>query len=255
MGLELAAAFLAGIVSFISPCIIPMIMVYLTTITGFAFDALIMSGKNPLIRKALVAKTLVFVLSFTLVFTAAGAAAAVLGKALPDFFSAMSIIAGIMFLLLAIYYVGLLKGIAWRIGGMMDEGRVKKFAEGWKGSDGGLSYAGVFMVGLLFALVCSHCISPTLFPALVLASSANDAFSGGAVMLAFSLGLGLSFLLASLFFSQTVCRLEWIARNRRVVNFAVGAMFIAFGILLLTGQYLSFVSVLYRIVPWQGAGM
>lgn len=255
MGFELAAAFLVGAVSFISPCIIPMIMVYLSTITGFSFEALASAGKNREVRKILVKKTLVFILSFTLVFTIIGGIVAGFAANLEGYFDLMSLAAGALFVLLGLHYLGALKGIFWRFGGMMDDGKLKKMAEGWRERDGTLSYAGVFVVGLLFALVCSHCISPTLFPTLLLASSTGDFAGGSAVMLAFSLGLGTAFMIAALFLSQTIERLKWIARHRRIVHAAIGLFFLLFGILLLSGQYLSFVSLLYRIIPWKVPGM
>lgn len=255
MGFELAAVFLIGAISFISPCIIPMIMVYLTTITGFSFETLLKHGKAKDVRRTVVAKTLVFILSFTIVFTVMGALAGVLAGSMGKFFEAMSLAAGALFVLLGLYYLGALRAIFWRFGGMMSEEKLRVLSERWKGKDGALSYAGVFVVGLGFALVCSHCISPTLFPTILLASSTQDFASGGMVMLAFSLGLGASFLIAALFLSQTIEKLKWIAKHRRTVNLIIGLFFLAFGILLLSGEYLSFVSLLYRLIPWRVGAM
>lgn len=255
MGFELAAAFLIGAISFISPCIIPMIMVYLSTITGFSFEALSKSANGRGVQRILVKKTLVFVLSFTLVFTLIGGIAAGFAANLGGYFDLMSVAAGALFLLLGLHYLGVLKAVVWRFGGMMDEEKLRRMADGWRERNGTLSYAGVFVVGLVFALVCSHCISPTLFPTLLLASSAKDFVGGSTVMLAFSLGLGMAFMLAALFLSQTLEKLRWIARHRRAVYAAIGLFFLAFGLLLLSGQYLSFVSLLYQIIPWKVPGM
>jgi cytochrome c-type biogenesis protein len=253
--MELALPFLTGVVSFISPCIIPMIIVYLTTITGFSFEALLRDGGSVSIRRQIVSKTAVFVLAFTLVFTAVGAAAAALAGAMPAFFGITSILAGALFIVLGLHYFGLLKDVFWRFGGMMDEGKLEKATERWRAEDGTLSYAGVFAVGAIFALVCSHCISPTLFPTLMLAASTQDVAGGALVMLAFSAGLGVSFLAASLFFSRTMESLKALQRHQRAVRLAVGVIFIVMGLLLLSGQYLTFVSLLYRAIPWRGIGM
>ena len=255
MGFELALAFFTGAISFLSPCIIPMVMVYLTTITGFSIETLTGKASSAAIRRMLFFKTLAFVLSFTIVFTLIGALAAVLGGALPNFFSAMSLIAGVLFILLALHYFGLLKTILWRFGSMMDDTKLKELTQRFRENDGSLSYAGVFLVGLAFALVCSHCISPTLFPTLLLASSTQDAVGGGAVMFAFSLGLGAAFLLASLFLSQVLSKLKWIAAHRRTANLIIGAIFPLYGLLLLSGNYRQFVSLLYSIIPWRIPGM
>lgn len=255
MAFELALAFFTGAISFLSPCIIPMIMVYLTVITGFSIATLTSKSNSQSVRRSVFLKTLAFVLSFTIVFTLIGALAASMAGALPNFFGTMSLVAGILFILLALHYFGILRLVFWRFGSMMDDGKLKALTQRFRENDGSLSYVGVFLVGLAFALVCSHCISPTLFPTLLLASAAQDAVGGGAVMLSFSLGLGAAFLLASLFLSQVLSKLKWIAAHRRAVNLIIGIIFLAFGLLLLSGNYLSFVSLLYRIIPWKVPGM
>ncbi len=253
--LELVISFLAGAASFLSPCIIPMIIVYLTTISGFSFDELLKNGSSAHARRVVLSKTAVFVLAFTLVFTAFGALAGTLAPLLGWVFSVMSVLAGLLFLLLGLHHLGLLKRVFWRFGTMMDQDKIESFASRWKGADGTLSYAGVFAVGFIFALVCSHCISPTLLPALAIAASAGDLLGGGAVMLAFSLGLGLTFMLAAIFFEQTIERLGWIEKHKEAADFVVGIIFLLMGLLLLSGQYLSLVSLLYRLLPTTGAGM
>ncbi|MEW6721748.1 MAG: cytochrome c biogenesis protein CcdA [Candidatus Micrarchaeota archaeon] len=254
MALDFIIAFLTGAVSFLSPCIIPMIIVYLTTITGFSFDALLMSGNSGAVRRQVFLKTLAFVSSFTLVFTAVGGLAAGLAGAISGAFDVLSWIAGALFLVLGLHYLGVLKKV-WRFGAMMDEKKIDALAQRWRDRDGTLSYAGVFVIGLAFALVCSHCISPTLFPTLMLAASSGDALGGSVVMLGFSLGLGSAFLLAALFFSASMERLNWLKKHEKAVRFIVGIIFLGMGLLLLSGQYLSFVSMLYRLLPWKGIGM
>lgn len=254
MALDFLIAFLTGVVSFISPCIIPMIIVYLTTITGFSFEALLKERGAPDLRRQVVLKTAAFVASFTLVFTAIGGAAAVLAGTVPGLFGIMSVIAGALFLVLGLHYLGILKK-AWSLGAMMEQGRLDSIAKRWRAKDGTLSYAGVFVIGLAFALVCSHCISPTLFPTLMLAASAGDAAGGALVMLGFSLGLGGAFLLTALFFSASMERLNWVKRNEEAVRFIIGIIFLGMGLLLLSGQYLSFVGLLYRVIPWRNIGM
>ncbi len=256
-------AFLTGVVSFISPCIIPMIMVYLSTVTGFSFEELLKmkSGRNDSrnnktrVHTHILLRTAVFVLSFAIVFTAVGGIAAGISSILPGFFSAMSMIAGVLFILLALYYFGLIKPIVLSFGSMLDKERIDELTARWKDADGSLSYAGVFVVGLLFALICSHCISPTLFPTVLLAASTGSALDGMTIMLAFSLGLGLAFMVAALFLSEVLEKLRWIRGHRREVYFVIGTIFLLFGLLFLAGKYLDFVSLLYKIVPWQSQGM
>ncbi len=248
--IDFLIAFASGAVSFLSPCIIPMIVVYLTTITGFSFDTLLRNGHSPIVRNQLMKKTAIFVLSFTLVFTSIGALAGQLSGFLGDIFSVMSSVAGFLFIILGLHYVGLLKKVAWRFGSMMSEEKIESIAKRWRQEDGTLSNAGVFIIGLAFALVCSHCISPTLLPALAIAASTGNITGGAFVMLGFSLGLGLSFMIAGFFFSRTIAKFEWIEKNMRTVQLLVGLIFLIMGVLLISGQYLSLVSLLYKIVPW-----
>ena len=254
MALDFIIAFFTGAVSFISPCIIPMIIIYLTTITGFGFESLLKNGNSAAIRQQIVSKTLVFVSSFTLVFTLIGGMAAGLAAAISGAFEVLSFIAGALFLVLGLHYLGILRKV-WSFGTMMDQEKIDSVARRWRERDGTLSYAGVFVVGLAFALVCSHCISPTLFPTLMLAASSGDALGGGIVMLGFSLGLGSAFLLSALFFSASIERLNWLRKHEKAVRFIVGIIFLGMGLLLLSGQYLSFVSALYRAIPWGNIGM
>ncbi len=228
-----------------------MIIIYLTTITGFSFEMLLEKSNSAELRKNIIKKTGVFVASFTIVFSIIGGFAGSIGGALGSFFDIMSIIAGILFVFLGLHYLGMLKTIFWRLGGMMDGGEIESAAKKWREKDGSLSTFGIFVIGTLFALVCSHCISPTLVPALALAASEADFGGGALVMLAFSLGLGSAFMITALFFSQAMERLRWIKRHERTVHIIVGVIFLFFGLLLILGQYLSLISLLYRIIPWR----
>ncbi|MEK6982109.1 MAG: cytochrome c biogenesis protein CcdA [Candidatus Micrarchaeota archaeon] len=256
MGFELIFAFITGVISFFSPCIIPMIMVYLTTITGFNLDVLLKNGNIASIRKQVFLKTLVFIASFTIVFSLMGGfAAAITASFASKFFDVASILAGVLFVVLGLYYLGIIKSILWKIGVFSDDSIISKVTQRWKSKDGTLSYTGVFVVGLFFTLVCSHCISPTLIPSLMLAATAKDFLGGSLVMLSFSLGLGLAFLVSGIFLSRALEHLRWVSSNIKKVNLIVGLVFLAIGILLLSGNYLSLVSLLYKLIPFQNPGM
>ena len=250
--LTLAIAFLMGIVSFLSPCIIPMIIVYLTTITGFSLDELMETRGSKALRRNLLLRTLAFVASFTLVFSVVGGAAGFAGSLLAQYFSALSLITGALFILFGLHLIGLLRlplGHSKGLGGL--SGKLKRF----RGSDGGLSYLGVFIVGFFFALVCSHCIGPTLYSIVALAASTASASDGMALLFAFSIGLGIPFMLTALFFWQAVGYLHLAKRHVRLLSLAIGILLLLFGLVLVTGNYLALTSLFYQIVPWRIPGM
>ncbi len=246
----LLVAFLVGAVSFASPCIIPMVMVYLTAITGFSWKELL-SGKGNGMRRKLFLRTLAFALSFTLVFTIVGGLAGTLGAFLAGYFGAMAFVSGIVFIIFGAAMLKLinLDFISQRLSGLM---RAKGgLLSGLKGTDGTISYAGVFMVGLLFALVCVHCISPTIFPAVVFAASTGSTLEGMLVMLAFSLGLALPFVALSLFLAPLFGVLRKHKGDIGKLNVLAGIVMVLFGLLLASGRYLEFVGLLQKIVPWK----
>lgn len=233
----LFVAFLTGLVSFLSPCIVPMIIVYLTTITGLSLRQL----HSHSVRKILFLRTLAFIASFTIVFTIVGAIAGTLGNLLSSYFSLMTTLTGLLFLFLGLKSLGLLNLPHLPL----------KIPKSLRTSDGSLSYVGVFLVGLFFALVCSHCISLTLFPTIALAASTTSATAGALTMLAFSLGLGLPFLAVSLFLSSAIRKLRRLEPALPLLQKVAGLIFLLFALLFLTGQYLNFVSLLYRLIPFR----
>ncbi len=246
----LLVAFLVGIISFASPCIIPMIMVYLTAITGFSWKELL-SGKGSGIRRKLFMRTIAFALSFTIVFTIVGGLAGTLGAFLAGYFSFMAFVSGAVFIIFGAAMLKLIKldFVSAALSGFMDgkEEMLKSMRDG----DGTISYAGVFVVGLLFALVCVHCISPTIFPAVVFAASTGSTVEGMLVMLAFSLGLALPFVALSLFLAPMLGVLKRHKENIGKLNAVAGIVMVLFGLLLVSGRYLEFVGLLQRIVPWK----
>jgi len=250
--ITLAIAFLIGTASFLSPCIMPMIIVYITTVTGFSLDGLAGTGKRKALRRHLLLRTLAFIASFTLVFTLVGGAAGYAGSLLAQYFNALSLFAGAIFILSSLHLLGILQLQLSHSRGLHS---ISKKLSRFKHSAGGLSYLGGFIVGLFFALVCSHCIGPTLYSIISLAASTASAGEGMALLFAFSTGLGIPFLLTALFFGRALEYLQLAKRHVRLISTVMGLVLLLFGLVLITGNYLALTSLFYRLIPWRVPGM
>jgi len=215
------AAFAVGFVSFISPCVLPLVPGYLSAVSGVSVSEL-QRGERSLLR--VLAPAVVFCMSFTAVFVALGMTATGLGSALQDSRGTLDQIAGGVIVALGVLF--LLTPF------------VPKLNREWR-PDALLSRAGSggpLIAGAAFAFAWTPCIGPTL-GAILTAASTQDSVGGGAVLLLFySLGLSIPFLLTALAFTRAWGAFRWL-RDRYVAITAVsGVVLIAMGVLLLTGE-------------------
>lgn len=259
VGIELLFAFLIGVLSFLSPCIIPMIIVYLSTITGFSMEELTgkINAKN--LRRRVFFSTIVFVASFTLVFTLVGGTAGFLGSLLTQYMQLMEFIGGLFLIFFGLHLIGLFRKISLKIP-FLDNAKCameEKFnLNRFKREDGFLGYTGVFIVGFFFALVCSHCIGPTLYPIIIYAASTGSAQIGMLTLLAFSIGLGIPFIISGLFLGRVLGYLEIVKKHYRLIEVIMGLILILFGLLMVTGNFMLLSDLFSRFIPWKlGLGM
>jgi cytochrome c-type biogenesis protein len=215
------AAFAVGFVSFISPCVLPLVPGYLSAVSGVSLTE-IQEGDRRLRRILL--PSLVFCTAFTVVFVALGMTATSLGSVLRDGRGTLDKIAGAVIIALGVFF--LLTPF------------VDRFNREWR-PDALISRAGSggpLIAGAAFAFAWTPCIGPTL-GAILTAASTQDALGDGAVLLLFySLGLSVPFLLTALAFTRAWSAFRWL-RDRYVVITAVsGLVLIAMGVLLLTGE-------------------
>ena len=232
--------FLAGVLSFVSPCIIPMIAVYFSTITGMTLDDLSDKIKFKNLRKHVVINTLIFIFSFTLVFTFAGALSGEIGKVIFGILKYMNIVGGILIILLGLSTLGILK-----IG-------YKKFID-WdlKSINQKYRYLGTFLIGVSFAVVCSHCIGPILYSMIIYAGLSKNAIIGALIMFSFSIGLGLMYFLTGLILPQI---LEYLNKNKKVLRIftiILGFIVITLGIMVISGKFQLLTQWLYKLVPFK----
>ncbi|MGZ8649799.1 MAG: cytochrome c biogenesis CcdA family protein [Solirubrobacteraceae bacterium] len=213
------AAFAVGFVSFVSPCVLPLVPGYLSAVSGVS-----MGDRRPGDRARVLVPAVVFCLSFTAVFVALGMTATGLGSVLEDNRRTLDVIAGTVIVLLGVFML-LTPFVArlnreWRPEALMSRA----------GSGGPL------VAGAAFAFAWTPCIGPTL-GSILTAASAQDTVGEGAILLAFySAGLAVPFLLTALAFTRATTAFRWLRDRWTVVTAVSGVVLIAMGILLLTGE-------------------
>jgi cytochrome c-type biogenesis protein len=224
----LLTAFAAGFVSFVSPCVLPLIPGYLSLVSGVGFDEL---GARP---RRVVSATATFVLGFTAMFVALGAGSAWFGDVLLENRRPLEVAAGIFIVLAGLVVAGapLPRALA----------RERRLAVHPRGT----GPVGTALAGVAFAIGWTPCIGPTLAAILALSASGGDPGEGAILLAVYSLGLGLPFLLAGLWFTRALGLVRAIRRNWRLVGAASGTLLVAFGVLLATGELVRLTTRLAR---------
>ncbi|HKG82395.1 MAG TPA: cytochrome c biogenesis protein CcdA, partial [Beijerinckiaceae bacterium] len=179
-----AAALFGGLISFLSPCVLPLVPPYLSYLAGTTLDEL-QAGDDWAVRRRALLTALLFVAGFSTVFVLLGATASVLGQALRQHLEVLSTVAGVAIIIMGLHLLGL-----FRIGLLYREARVEigRSASVW----------GAYLMGLAFAFGWTPCIGPILAAILALAGSETSVARGALLLGAYSAGLGLPFVLAAL---------------------------------------------------------
>ena len=204
-------SFLEGVITFISPCLRPMLPVYVSYFTG---------GGERNIRRTL-SGAAGFVLGFTLVFVAMGALAGTLGSFLNKYQTIVNIVSGLVVIFFGLNFMGLLKVNLFR-GGM---GRVQM--------SGGFFASVLF--GIIFSLGWTPCVGAFLGSALALASQQGHVVEGMLMLLAYSLGLGVPFLLSAVLIDKLKSAFNWIKSHYDIINRVCGILLILVGVAMATG--------------------
>jgi cytochrome c-type biogenesis protein len=218
-------AFSAGLLSFVSPCVLPLVPSYITYITGVSFKDLSDSEARARLRWATISHSVLFIAGFSLVFVLMGASASYLGQVLSEYQNLIEKVGGVLVILLGIQFTGLI-----RIPFLQVE---KRFELGRRP----LGLMGSFLVGVVFAAGWTPCIGPILSSILLYASTAKSFTTGVLLLSVYSLGLGVPFFLASLAFNSFLSAFNRIKKYMRVVTFVSGCFLIAIGILFLTDLF------------------
>ncbi|MGE5633047.1 MAG: cytochrome c biogenesis CcdA family protein [Caulobacteraceae bacterium] len=239
-------AFIAGLVSFLSPCIIPMITVYFSLITGMSVKDLKNAAKSKAIKLKVIINTFLFVAAFTIIFTAAGAASGKAAGFIKENIAIFNIIGGIMVILLALKMLGFFSTISLNLKAM--ENIFDRFK-----ANAAASYLTTFLVGIFFAVACSHCIGPLLYSMLIFAGSTGSSHTGMLVMFMFSMGLAIPYLLLGAAFGRSFNLIKRILKYQRLISYITGAVLLLFGILLLTNRFTLIVEILYKLIPFKNS--
>ncbi|MBF0451605.1 MAG: sulfite exporter TauE/SafE family protein [Candidatus Magnetomorum sp.] len=217
------AAFIAGLLSFFSPCILPLIPAYFTLITGFSLEELTHANTEK-IRRKVILSTVAYILGFSTVFIILGASASFVGQVIQEYQTAIRIIGGHIICILGFHLLGVI-----HISGLDFE---KRFHFHQKP----LHFMGTFIIGMAFGAGWSPCIGPILGSIFILAANQNSIVQGIILLTLYSAGLAIPFLLIS-FSIQSL--LGWLARAKRLivyVNTISGLLLIIIGILLITNK-------------------
>ena len=218
--MQYVISFLEGIITFISPCLLPMLPIYISYFAG---------GGERSTRKTMTG-ALGFVLGFTLVFVAMGALAGTLGSFLREYSGWVEFVGGILVILFGFEYLGILKLNLFR------------------GMGSSLEKNGGFFRSLLFGMVFSvgwtPCVGAFLGSALMLASQQGHVLEGSLMLLTYSLGLGVPFLVSALLIDQLKGTFNWVKAHYGVINKVCGVFLVAMGILMATGPLGRFLAML-----------
>ncbi len=204
--------FLEGIITFISPCILPMLPVYISYFAG---------GEERKLQKTL-CNALGFVLGFTFVFVLMGALAGTVGSFIATHRSLVNIITGVVVILFGLSFVGVLRLNFFRGTSFSVDGR-------------NMGFFSAVLFGIVFSVGWTPCVGAFLGSALMLASREGQALTGIFMLLVYSVGLGIPFVISAVLIDKLKSTFDFIKRNYKIINMISGGLLIALGVLMATG--------------------
>jgi cytochrome c-type biogenesis protein len=227
LGLEQSAAgaALAGLLSFLSPCILPLVPAYLAFLTGSELSALTgETSPQPGLTRRAVIRSLAFALGFATVFVLLGAGASYAGRLLSVWFDWLAVVAGAIITIMGLHFLGL-----FRIALLFREARFQT-------SGRPASLFGAYVVGLAFAFGWTPCVGPVLASILMIAGAQESAARGTLLLGAYALGIGIPFVLAAAFAGPFMRFLARFRRHIGMIEKILGAAMVLTGVLIMTGK-------------------
>ncbi|MFP4082101.1 MAG: cytochrome c biogenesis CcdA family protein [Candidatus Aminicenantes bacterium] len=230
--ISIFVAFTAGLISFLSPCILPLIPSYIAYITGISAEELGFEKNLKQVRKKVAAHSLLFILGFSLIFIALGASATFLSRFLARNIRWFEIIGGVVVILFGIHFTGLFR--------LRFLDREKKIHLENKP----LGYLGTGLVGMAFGAGWTPCVGPILGSILTLAATTQNIFQGILLLAFYSAGIGLPFFISGLIIHKFFEYFKAVRKYFKVITAVGGILLIVLGILLITGYFSSMSSYL-----------
>jgi cytochrome c-type biogenesis protein len=231
--ISIIGAFIAGLLSFLSPCVFPLIPSYITYITGLSFADLQAEHPSNKIRRQIIIHSLLFIAGFTCVFVLLGASATFVGGFLQEHMKIIRRVGGVLIILFGIHLTGLVP-----IQFLLGEKRVTIHSKP-------AGYVGSFLIGVAFSAGWTPCIGPILASILMVAATEATVYHGIILLLAYSMGLAIPFFLAALAMHQFLIVFNRFKKYIRLFEIITGLFLVLVGIMVY-GNYLSRIS---RYIP------
>ena len=231
---EIPVALLAGFLSFLAPCVLPLVPGYLSAVSAVSADEL---GRPGMARRVVVA-SIPFVLGFTAFFVALGVGASLLGASLLRDQFLLEQIAGFVLVVFGLAFMGLLPWPERLVGAGLVQGARSRGSR--------------VLLGGAFAVCAAPCIGPVLAAILVLAGSSGTALEGAALLAVYSLGLAIPFVLVGAAFTRMMGAFRWLRDHYGAIQFAGGLVMVALGLLLFFGRFYVLRIYVNRALEWLG---
>jgi cytochrome c-type biogenesis protein len=235
LGIGFAVAFAAGMLSFLSPCVLPLVPSYVSFVAGVGMEELEAGGRE--VRKTAFVHSLLFVLGFSVIFMALGASASYVGQLLRDYQVWITRIGGVLVVLFGLHLLGVTP-----VRFLNREKRVHL-------QDKPLGYAGTFLVGVTFGAGWTPCIGPILGGILTYAATRERLVEGLQLLGVYSAGLAIPFLISALALSWFLSSFKKFRQYIPMVERASGGLLVLVGVLLLSGQFTALASWAARFTP------
>jgi cytochrome c-type biogenesis protein len=234
MHVTIAAALAAGMLSFLSPCVLPLVPPYLVYLTGTSLERLADAEPELRVKRETLTAALLFVLGFSTVFVALGASASAIGALLRAYSGELAIVAGVVIIVMGLHFLGLT-----RLSLLMREKRAPMARP--------VGLWGAYAMGLAFAFGWTPCIGPILAAILAVAASKETVTKGAGLLAVYSAGLGIPFILAALAVEPCTAFIARFKRHLQMVEKAMGGLLVLTGVAFLAG----FVSeASYYLLEW-----
>lgn len=218
------AALLAGVLSFLSPCVLPLVPAYLSYISGASVEELRSArGTSMMWRTGM--RSVAFVLGFTVIFVLLGAGATWIGQALTSKLEVLTKVAGVVVVIFGLHTMGI-----FRIKALFAERRFHILPKN-------MGFFGAFLIGMMFAIGWTPCIGPVLSGIIAIAANSGTVYKGMVLLLFYSLGLGAPFLAAGFATGTLIKYLSSVKKYFRVVEIASGILLVIIGSMIFTGSF------------------